>query len=88
MPTISTFYGIMIRMYLGNQEHNPPHIHAVYQGKKALFNIKTTQKMEGGFSRDKEKLVAMWIVLHRDELLTNWQMARRGDPLFSVEPLK
>ena len=31
MPTISMFYGIMIRMY-NNNEHNPPHFHAQYQG--------------------------------------------------------
>ena len=32
MPTISMFYGIVIRMY-NNNEHNPPHFHAFYQGK-------------------------------------------------------
>ena len=30
MPTICTFYGIMIIMHLTNKEHNPPHIHAIY----------------------------------------------------------
>jgi len=30
MPTISMFYGIMIQMYLGKGEHNPPHIHTLY----------------------------------------------------------
>ena len=29
MPTISTFFGIIIRMY-NNGEHNPPHFHASY----------------------------------------------------------
>ena len=28
MPTISSFYGIIIVMYLRNKEHNPPHNHA------------------------------------------------------------
>jgi len=39
MGTISMFYGILIRMYLGKKEHNPPHIHAIYQNKKAIFDI-------------------------------------------------
>ena len=38
MPTISMFYGIMIRMY-NNNEHNPPHFHALYQGYKAVFDM-------------------------------------------------
>ena len=34
MPTISMFYGIIIRMYYAPSEHNPPHIHAYYQNFK------------------------------------------------------
>jgi hypothetical protein len=30
MPTLSMFFGIIIRMYYALKEHNPPHIHAVY----------------------------------------------------------
>ena len=28
MPVLSRFYGIIIRMYFLQSEHNPPHIHA------------------------------------------------------------
>ncbi len=38
MPTISMFYGIIIRMY-NNGEHNPPHFHAHYQGRVAVFDM-------------------------------------------------
>ncbi len=32
MPTISMFYGIIIRMYFfDNQQHSLPHVHAHYQ---------------------------------------------------------
>ncbi len=27
MPVLSRFYGIIIRMYFQQAEHNPPHIH-------------------------------------------------------------
>lgn len=43
MPTISMFYGILIRMYY--DDHNPPHFHAFYGNYKARFSI------EGGTYR-------------------------------------
>lgn len=30
MPVISRFYGVVIKMYFRQSEHNPPHIHALY----------------------------------------------------------
>lgn len=30
MPVLSRFYGIIIRMYFQQSDHNPPHIHAIY----------------------------------------------------------
>ena len=29
MPVLSRFYGIIIRMYFQQAEHNPPHIHVL-----------------------------------------------------------
>lgn len=37
MPTISMFYGIIIRMYyFDNQQHSAPHIHVHYQGDAVI----------------------------------------------------
>ena len=36
MPEITEFNGIRIYMYF--KDHNPPHIHAEYAGKEAMFN--------------------------------------------------
>ena len=47
MPTISMFYGIIIRMYCAPKEHAPSHFHAYYQDHKALINIKNCELMEG-----------------------------------------
>ena len=88
MPTISMFYGILIRMYLGKKDHNPPHIHAMYQNTKATFNIKTGDKIDGKLSKDNEKLVSAWIVLHKDELCANWELAQNGELPFQIDPLK
>ena len=37
MPIISTFFGIVIRMFY--REHEPPHFHADYQGQQGKFNF-------------------------------------------------
>ena len=39
MPVISRFYGIIIRMYFLQKEHNPPHIHAIYGDDVAAIAI-------------------------------------------------
>ena len=41
MPVLSRFYGIIIRMYFQQSEHNPPHIHAIYGEHVAAIDIKT-----------------------------------------------
>ena len=38
MPTISMFYGLLIRMFFRDTEkHHVPHIHADYQGQVAVY---------------------------------------------------
>lgn len=39
MPTISQFYGIMIRMYFN--EHGSPHFHALYGEHAAVIAIES-----------------------------------------------
>ncbi len=41
MPTISVFYGIIIRMFF--EEHALPHFHAQYGEYKASINILTLE---------------------------------------------
>ena len=86
MPTISMFYGVLIQMY-NNNEHNPPHFHAIYGEFKATFNF-DGEVVEGAFPKKKQKLIAAWAVLHEDELNANWQLAMSGETLYKIEPLK
>ena len=40
MPTISMFYGILIRMFFRDiEKHHTPHIHAEYQGDVAVYSL-------------------------------------------------
>ena len=40
MPEISRFYGIIIKMFFKPKEHEPAHIHAIYNESVGIFDIK------------------------------------------------
>lgn len=88
MPTISMFYGIIVRMYCDKAEHNPPHFHAYYQEHKATVNIKTCEMDTGSLPAKQVKLVLAWAAIHQDELLADWELATNGNLPFNIEPLK
>ena len=80
MPIISSFYGILIRMYFA--DHAPPHFHAAYQGYEALVRIADGAIIEGALPNKARGLVAGWAETHRSELEANWQ---RGQDLLPME---
>jgi len=89
MPTISMFYGIIIRMYFfDNQQHSLPHIHVHYQEHNAIIEIPSGTIIEGKLPKSKQKLVDAWIEIHRDELIADWELAINGEPIFKIAPLK
>ena len=45
MPTLSTFYGIVIQMFW--QDYPPPHFHALYAEYEALIDIRDTGRHGG-----------------------------------------
>jgi hypothetical protein len=57
MPTISMFYGIIIRMYFAPKEHNPPHIHVYYQSETASININTLELLQGKIPSKQMRMV-------------------------------
>ena len=46
MPVLSRFYGIIIRMYFQQSEHNPPHIHAIYGEHVAAIDFQEKKIIE------------------------------------------
>ncbi len=88
MPTISMFYGIIIRMYCSPSEHNPPHIHAYYQDYKSVIDINTCEISDGMLPSKQKKLVLAWAEIHKEELLIDWELASKGELPFPIEPLK
>ena len=88
MPTLSMFFGIIVRMYYGPKEHNPPHIHVYYQDAVVVINIQTCEIMEGLIPARQLRMVIAWIEIHREELMADWQLCQNGDKPFLIDPLR
>lgn len=88
MPTISMFFGIIIRMYCAPKEHNPAHFHAYYNDDVAIININTCEIIDGSLPKKQQKLVLAWAEIHREELLADWTLAMNNELPFKIEPLK
>jgi Domain of unknown function (DUF4160) len=86
MPEISRFLGIIITMYYN--DHPPPHFHVRYNQQKAIIDLKNLSILEGKLSPKVLGLVIEWAALHQTELLENWQLARKNQPLNRVQPLE
>lgn len=86
MPEISRFFGIIIAMFF--DEHNPPHFHARYGEYKMEVAIETLSVLAGNFPPRALGLVMEWAAMHRDELLEDWELARRRSELKKISPLE
>lgn len=78
--------GVVIAMYF--DDHAPPHFHARHAEGSAKVRIDSMEVMDSTLPRRQLRLVLAWAELHRDELLENWQLARAGETLRMIEPLR
>jgi hypothetical protein len=46
MPVLARFYGLVIKMYFQQSEHNPPHIHVIYGEYVGVLDLATARMME------------------------------------------
>ncbi len=83
MPVLSRFYGIIIRMYFIQAEHNPPHVHAIYGEDVAEVAIKTGEVLDGHLPPKALSMVREWIEINKEDLLSIWdtQEFRSLNPL-------
>ncbi len=88
MPTISMFFGIIVRMYFAPKEHNPPHVHAYYKDFRLTMNIIDCNVLDGEMPARQSRMIQAWIEIHRDELLADWELCQNGEKPFNIEPLK
>ncbi len=85
MPRISFFLGIAIYMYY--KEHAPPHFHAEYGDFEVTIEIESGI-VSGRFPRRALNLVLEWTMLHKEELLKNWELAAMRLQLNQINPLE
>ena len=89
MPTISMFYGIIISMFFEIREKTDLlYIYERYQGYKAFIAIDDSRLLAGSLPTKQLRMVQVWVDLHREELLANWDLAKEGIELFRIDPLK
>jgi hypothetical protein len=86
MPTISAFYGIIIRMY--HRDHEPAHFHVFYQGNEAKIDIEKLQLIAGHLPRRALGLALDRGELHQNELRANWTLAQQRRPISHIKPLE
>lgn len=86
MPTLSSFYGIIVRMHREvGERHGLPHIHCIYGEYEAVVGLDGTV-IEGSLPANKLKLVVAWASLHEDGLAANWRMPGDGDGCYKMDP--
>ncbi|MBM3752432.1 MAG: DUF4160 domain-containing protein [Acidobacteria bacterium] len=85
MPTISAFYGILVRMFYN--DHPPPHFHVRYGEFEATVDIETLEIIEGELPTRAFHLVREWAMMHREELMEDWRLCRENRVPARIEPL-
>jgi hypothetical protein len=73
MPELARFYGMIIKMYFVQKEHNPPHIHAIYGEYMSAIDIKTLEVLEGDLPDKALSLVREWITLYQNDIMEIWK---------------
>lgn len=86
MPTISTFYGIIIQMFF--RDHAPPHFHVKHAEHKAVIDIQALALMEDYLPRRALNLVLDWAELHQAELLADWDLCQNMEQPKAIAPLE
>jgi hypothetical protein len=86
MPTISRFYGIVIRMFF--RDHAPAHFHAIYGDDELVVGISPINILEGDAPGRVRSMVLEWAAIHQQELLADWERCRSGQDPQPIAPLQ
>ena len=88
MPIISSFYGIIIRMYFKDSEqHHLPHFHAKFGSESASFDL-DGNIIAGSFPAKQTKYIVAWADIHRDELSALWEIMQTDEEYFKIRGLE
>lgn len=68
-------------------DHNLPHFHARYGKDGVVIEIKTLRVLEGHLPPRALGLVIEWASQHREELISDWELASNNEPPKKIAPL-
>lgn len=77
-------FGIIIKMFFKPKEHDPAHIHAIYNEYVGIFDIHTFQMTDGDLPLKAQNLVREWLETNYEKLLEMWNT----QVITKLEPLK
>ena len=73
MPIIAEFKGIKIYMNYQLDEHNPPHVHGVYDSKRCSVSLTGEVLEKGKFPSKMLKEVVNFVINHSEQLKEMWE---------------
>ena len=71
-----------------SERHHVPHFHAYYQENVAVFSISPVEIMAGLMPQRQQRLIEAWTKLHKEELLTDWNLLQEGKRPAPIDPLR
>lgn len=86
MPTISKFYGIVIRMM--RVRDFGARFHAIYDNSELIVNLWPLKIVAGEAPARVKEMVLEWAAQHQQELLMAWNKMQSGEQPFAIEPLR
>ena len=86
MPTISKFYGIVIRMM--RLRDFGARFHAIYENSELIVNLWPLKIVGGEAPARVKDMVLEWATQHQQELLMAWNKLQSGEQPIAIEPLQ
>lgn len=71
-------------MYFLDADHNPPHIHAIYNEDAAEIEIATGKVLDGNLPAKALAMVREWVSINKDALNRMWETQE----FTKIEPLE
>lgn len=68
------------------KDHNPPHIHVKYGNYQITITIEK-ETVIGDIPDSVLKKTTVWLNIHKQELMKNWELLQNGEKANKIEPL-
>jgi hypothetical protein len=70
VPRVGEWLGILFYVYA--EDHNPPHVHAIYGDDAMLIEIATGDVLAGSLPGSKQRDALAWLETHRALATAAW----------------